>query len=290
MDNILSGLDKMGLNISKFKKLYEDEEVKENKTELHNENRTQKRPMMTIVNEEEYIFDKTYKCPLCGKEFKAKAVRSGRAKLASTDTDLKPVYVGFEPLKYDIVACVHCGYATTTKLFGHITPGQIKMVKESISANFKGITNSTGPYTFQEALDRHKLALANVMAMHGKNSERAYLCLKMAWLYRSMLPGIPSGDEKYEKLRIECKNGENMYLQNAYEGFSYSYSKEMPPICGMDITTLTYLLADLARRCKDYDNSRKYIEVIFNSKSANSKIKDRAREVKELLEEEMKNN
>lgn len=284
MDNLLSGLDKLGLNLKHFDKLYEDDEVKNDST---NDQTAAKKAAINVVNEEEMIFDKTYKCPLCGKEFKAKMVRSGKAKLASTDTDLKPVYVGFEPLKYDIVACLHCGYATTTKSFGHITPGQIKMVKESISANFRGMTNSSGTYTFQEAIDRHKLALANVIAMHGKNSERAYLCLKMAWLYRSMLPGIPLGDAKYEKLRKDCQNEETMYIKSAYEGFANSYSKEIPPICGMDTNTLTYLLADLARRCKDYENCKKYIEALFSSKAAPSRIKEKAREVKQLMEEEL---
>ena len=284
MDNLLSGLDKLGLNLDGFNNLYEDVE------EAAKEEVKEETPKTPAFNEAEYIFEKTISCPVCGKDFKTKVVRTGKAKLVSTDTDLKPVYAGFEPLKYDIIACLHCGYAAPSKAFGHITPGQVKLIRESISAGFRGMTNSSGIYTFQEAIERHKLALANVMVMHGKSSERAYICLKMAWLYRSMLSGLPENDAKLQKLREECMEGEKGCLKSAYEGFTFSYSKEIPPICGMDIHTLTYLLADLARRCGDYENSKRYISAIFNSRSINSRIKERARELKELLEHEKSGN
>lgn len=283
MDNLLSGLDKLGLNPENFNNLYENEE--DNKKEVQED-----APKTNVINEEEFIFDKTMKCPVCGREFKTKVVRTGKAKLVSTDTDLKPVYAGFEPLKYDVIVCLHCGYATTSKAYGHITPGQAKMIRESISTGFKGMVNTTGIYTFQEALDRHKLALANVMAMRGKNSEKAYICLKMAWLYRSMMQGLSKDDENYFKLQKEYADGEKACLKSAYEGFAFSYSKEVPPICGMDINTLTYLLADLARRCDDIENCKRYIAAIFNSRNANSRIKERARSLKELLDREKSGN
>lgn len=276
MDNLLAGLDKLGLNPNDFNSIYENEE--EPKKEVKEEENAK----VPVINEEEYVFEKTVCCPVCGREFKTKAVRTGKAKLVGTDTDLKPVYAGFEPLKYDVIVCLHCGYASTSKAFGHITPGQVKLVRENISAGFRGMTNSTGIYTFQDAIDRHKLALANVIAMKGKSSERAYICLKMAWLYRSMLSGLPE-DDKLAKLRQDCIDGENTCLKSAYEGFTLSYSKEVPPICGMDINTLTYLLAELARRCGDYENSKRYVATIFNSRNVNSRLKERAKELKEVL-------
>lgn len=277
MGNLLSGLDKLGLNLDNFKKIYDENEEKAVEQEQKEEKKAPE------IDENELIFDKTFMCPICGKEFKTKMVRTGKAKLVRTDTDLKPVYAGFEPLKYDVVACLHCGYATTAKNFGHLTPGQIKMVRESISKGFKGMTNSGVAYTFYEAIDRYKLALANSIAMRGKNSERAYICLKLAWLYRSMGQGIPTGDVMLEKLRKDCEREEKNFLQSAYEGFAASMAKEIPPICGMDINTLTYLLSDLARRCGDYENCRAYINQIISSKSVPSKLKERAREEKELL-------
>lgn len=277
MGNLLSGLDKLGINTEIFENIYEDVEgvKKENKQEKKSE----------PLKETDYIFEKTMNCPVCGRQFKSKTVRTGRAKLVATDTDLKPIYAGFEPLKYDVIVCPHCGYAATSKSYGHITPTQEKMIREGISRSFKGISDDNSIYTFYDAIDRHKLALANVICMRGKSSERAYICLKMAWLYRSMISGLPQDDISVSRLRKECMEEERKYIQSAYEGFSYSYTKEAPPICGMDINTLTILLADLARRCDDRESCRRYIETILVSKSVNSRMKDKARDIKELLEQ-----
>ena len=53
--------------------------------------------------ESEMIFDKTYRCPVCDRQFKSKAVMSGKAKLVSIDTDLRPKYQGIDCIKYDVV-------------------------------------------------------------------------------------------------------------------------------------------------------------------------------------------
>ena len=51
----------------------------------------------------EKIFGKTYNCPVCGNSFKNLTVRQGRARMDSTDIDLKVNYKDIEPLKYDII-------------------------------------------------------------------------------------------------------------------------------------------------------------------------------------------
>lgn len=277
MDNLLAGLDKLGINMDNLNNIYDEPESTKAKDNVNEEKKT------NVIDESELIFEKTMSCPVCGKEFKSKAVRTGKAKLVNTDTDLKPNYQGFEPLKYDVIVCLHCGYAAVGRTFSHITPAQSKLIRENISRGFKGMTNTSGIYTFNDAIERHKLALANAIVMHAKNSERAYLCLKMGWLYRSMYKGIPEGDEKLEKMRQEFIEEEKKYIKSAYDGFSVSFSKEVPPICGMDENTLTYLLADLARRCGEYDNSRKYLTMVLTSRTATLKLKERARELKEII-------
>ncbi|MCM1467267.1 MAG: DUF2225 domain-containing protein [Alistipes sp.] len=277
MANLLSGLSRFGIKAENFQNIYEDGEDK---------NKDKEEKKAEPLKEADFIFDKTMTCPVCGKQFKTKTVRVGKAKLVGTDTDLKPIYAGFEPLKYDVIVCSHCGYAATSKSYGHITPGQAKLIREGISVSFKEIPDDENNiYTFYDAIDRHSLALANVICMKGKNSEKAYICLKMAWLYRSMVAGLSADDQTVAKLRKDCQEEEQKYLQSAYEGFSLSYTKEVPPICGMDINTVTLLLADLARKCGDKTASRRYIEAILISKDANSRMKEKAREIKELLEQ-----
>ena len=56
----------------------------------------------------------------------------------------------------------NCGYATLSRFFKFITSPQAKRIKEMISANFKP-REYKEVYTYDEALDRYKVALANAV-------------------------------------------------------------------------------------------------------------------------------
>ena len=86
--------------------------------------------------ETDYIFDKTIKCDVCGKEFKTKQVRTGKARFIGTDDILKPLYEGIDTCKYDIIMCPHCGYAASLRLFGHHTEKQRQAVRDNVSSRF----------------------------------------------------------------------------------------------------------------------------------------------------------
>ena len=58
------------------------------------------------------------------------------------------------------------------------------------------------------------------------------------------------------------------------------------PIAGMDSTTLDYLIAALAMETGDHDVAGKMISEILTSRTANSRIKDKARLLKEMMAEE----
>lgn len=283
MWNLFTDLKNMGVKGLNENMLFDME--KEN---TNNDHDIKQQKALNVHIEGEFLFDKKYQCPVCGKDFTSKSVKTGKARLINSDSDLKPNYTGIEPLKYDVIVCCHCGYASLVRNFGHITAVQSKLVKENISVNFKGIKKSgESYYTFEEAEERYKLALANAIVMKIKNSERAYLCLKLGWLYRY------EGKQEKEKgghLSVinDLKEKEISCIKMAYEGFTISYTKELPPICGMDSNVLAYLLSDLARQCKDYENAMKYVGTVLTSRVANERIKSRAREEKELLFKEMK--
>ena len=82
----------------------------------------------------------------------------------------------------------------------------------------------------------------------------------------------------------ELKQQEVELLNNACEGFLSAYSKESFPMCGMDELTVTYLVADLCRRTGRYDESARWISKVLTSRTANERIKNKARDIKELLE------
>ena len=64
--------------------------------------------------------------------------------------------------------------------------------------------------------------------------------------------------------------------------------KEMFPMCGMDENTVCYLMADLARRLFKYEDAGRWVARVLASRSANERIKAKARELKEHIAEEMK--
>ena len=73
------------------------------------------------------------------------------------------------------------------------------------------------------------------------------------------------------------------FILNAYEGFEEAYSKESFPMCGMDEVTVNLLVAELARRVGKNDEAGRWISQILISKDANERIKERARDIRELI-------
>ena len=77
-----------------------------------------------VFNEADYIFDKNMECPVCGRSFKTKKVRAGKARFLGTDSDLRPLHEGVDTVKYDAVVCLHCGYASLERVFTNVTEKQ----------------------------------------------------------------------------------------------------------------------------------------------------------------------
>ena len=174
MAGLLDGLGQFGLGDLEGANLFESPEENE-PADL--QTLVQKQLQM----EQDFLFDKTYTCPVCDSEFKAKTVKVGKAKLIGTDMDLRPKYEGIDLLKYDIVLCPHCGYAALTRYYKILSSFQAKRIREIISKAFKAQKESNEIYSYEEALERYKLALANTIVKQGKASEKAYICLKAGW-------------------------------------------------------------------------------------------------------------
>ena len=280
MDNLLFGLEELGITKTKDIDIFQEEKGNDrNKTKIEEQATSE-------IKESDYLFDKTMTCPVCDKSFKTKQVKIGKPRFIGTDTDLRPRYENVDTVKYDVVVCLHCGYAEFMRNFNSISSRQIKDVKENISSTFKGITNELGEYSYPVALQRYKLALYNGVVKHSKLSERAFICLKIAWLYRAQIESLSKDSVDYAKVAREYAINELMFTKNAYEGFFKAIEKEMPPICGMDDTTVNYMLSDLARRCQDYDNAEKFAFAVIGSRSASAKIKEKARVELQIIKKE----
>lgn len=233
------------------------------------------------MREAELIYDKEFTCPVCSHKFKAKIMKAGRARQIGADSDLRPRFENIDSLKYDVLLCNKCGYAAMEKFFLQPLPAQIKLVKEYICSKVKVNTYNDIVYSYEQALERYKLALANAVVKKSKSSERAYICLKTGWLLRGQREEIEATEGISEKTKTLAKI-EIEYLGSAYNGFLNARTKELPPFAGMDANTLEYLLAQLSYRLGKYDESLRFISQLLLS-PVNERVKNKARELKEQV-------
>ena len=243
--------------------------------------------------EKEALFDKTYECPVCNLTFKTKCVRAGKVRLVSKDSDLRPIYNQIDPIKYDVITCEKCGYSALGRYFGKLMNRQIKDISEQIGAKFNGMESAVGKdiFTYDDAITRYQLALITTMVKKAKSSERAYTCLKYAWVLRGKrqyLAARPEGIKPEENRSLYMDERE--CLKNAYEGFLKAISSETFPIAGMDENTLNYLLADLARRLGKNEDALRLLSMVITSRSTPSRMKDEALKLKDMIRESIKNN
>ncbi|MCR5595709.1 MAG: DUF2225 domain-containing protein [Lachnospiraceae bacterium] len=279
---LLSGLGGFGLDGLEGMKLYEDPSKESNaaKEGTSGENGT---PEANKVSEADFIFEKSYTCPACDKEFKNLSVKANRARLKEIDTDLRPVYEQIEPLKYDVVMCPHCGCAAIGRYWNGLTDNQRKLIKANISAKFTPKQRKGELYSYDEALERYQVALANAMVKRVKASEKAYICLRAGWLLRSKAESLDSSVAGYADELKKAKDMEDEFLQNALEGFITARESELFPICGMDEMTVDYLIAALSVRFGKYDQASKLVGSLLTNRNLSARMKDKTLQLKEAI-------
>ncbi|MBR1451133.1 MAG: DUF2225 domain-containing protein [Lachnospiraceae bacterium] len=276
---LLSGLSDLGLGKLEGAEIFEEEKKPEPKKV--------EEPKEAPFDENDVLFDKSAECPVCGKKFTFRAVRTGKARPIGQDPDLRTKYEKFDPAKYDVVVCPYCGYAVLTKYFTSLPAAQVKLLREGIGGKVHGVAYNP-ILSYDDAIQRYQLALASSIVKHAKDSEKAFVCLKMAWVIRGKKESISEDDPDYEEVMKQLRDDENEALKAAYEGFVSARQKESFPIAGMDEITIDYLLAVLSARFEKYDVAQKLIAGILLNRTANNRIKDRARDLKDQVLMEMK--
>lgn len=279
--NLLSGLEKFGLSPDSTNNLFEEEKKKKEEPEEKQEE--------TVVAdepaEEDFLLDKTVRCKICDKTYRVKTVKSGRVKRLEADKDLRPRHQYIDTLKYSVWSCPHCGYTALSRSVDDLNSVQRKLVQEQICDKFKGNgeQEEEGAYSYEVAIDRFKLALFNCIAKKGRASEKAYLCLNISWLLRGRVEELMKAETKDEKLIEETKNEEAMFYQQAYEGLIKAVGTENFPMCGMEQSTVDYILAVMSYHFGKLDVASKFLQSILTSQAANRRMKDKAMDLKDEI-------
>lgn len=281
--NLFSGLEKFGFSGGEDVNILDDGKKKKEKAA------EKQKEAPKPLEEKDYLLRKTVKCPVCDNQFSSLVVRSGKLRRQGADPDLRPIFEGIDTIKYDVYSCPHCGYSAMTNYFEGLSSTQIKLIKAEISSKFRPVRSDMyETYTYEQAVERFKLSLISTMTKRAKLSEKSYTCLKIAWLLREQIKTLPEGTDAEKEVKAEKQAEYDEFYRQAYEGFLKVSSSEMPPFCGMDSNTLDYLLANMAAYHKQYDVAMKLIARLLGNKAVSNRIKERCRDLKEQIQEEVK--
>jgi uncharacterized protein (DUF2225 family) len=261
-ENIFAGLEHLGFNETGDLNLYgtQKSNIQEKKTTDTNQTEEEKQKSL--------LFDRELICPVCENSFKARSVKTSAARMQKKESDFFIRYSVINPYFYDVWVCNICGYATMKIDFEKIRAHQIEKVQKNISQKWKGITYPE-VYDLNIAIERYKLALLNYCVMEARSSSKAMTCLKLAWMYR---------------LAEDFEN-EVVFLKQALEGFNDAFYNEDFPIYGMDRFTTMYLLGELNRRTTNFDQANLWFSKIITGASIPQRIKELARDQKDLIKE-----
>lgn len=281
--DLLGGLEKYGLDEDTLQKAF-DETTKQIK-----EKKAVKEVKAAVLAEEDFLLLKTAVCPICDNVFSSMAVKSGKARRLQPDFDLRPRFEAIDVNKYDVTSCRKCGYTALNKDFAHLTAGQMKLISEGVRKNYRiieeGFSDKAPDYDI--SIERYKLALYCSMVKRARISEKSYICLKIAWLYRGKIEQAIRESElpaaKLTKLLEVCKKEELKFYGNAYTGLIEARTTESFPICGMDTNTFDMLLSAMAFNLDKLDEASRFVSGLLVSRTVSSGIKNRAIDLKEMI-------
>ncbi|MED4603809.1 DUF2225 domain-containing protein [Paenibacillus validus] len=194
----------------------------------------------------EPLFQAKVQCPQCDAEFRTSRVRPSFKKSIKSDTDFCLHYKDLNPDYYVVRICPFCGFAGTENSKEHLTLQQKNAFKEKIGAKWS-YKDCGGERQWDDALYAFKLALVCAQAVNEKGRVTASLLHHIAWLYRHQ------GNEEQEK----------RFLQYALEEYIRTFETEASE---MNNARLMYLIGELHRRLKNFNQAVKWFARVVNDK------------------------
>ncbi|MCL2752685.1 MAG: DUF2225 domain-containing protein [Defluviitaleaceae bacterium] len=225
------------------------------------------------VDISQYFFVKEFECPVCKAKFSTSVLRDSKLRMLRMD-ELRPVYRDVEPLCYDIMLCVNCGYATLKDRFLVVSEKQRDAILANIRTNYANFMPATShaEIDLKQGVERLKYALLTALIKKVSTGERAMLLTKIAWLYKIM---------KDEENYLYYAKYANAELTKAYQNESF-------PIFGMSEGVVTFLLARFAADEEDYSTALKFLSNIIVNQNLSTRLRDLARDLKEYVQQQRK--
>lgn len=258
--NIFKGLETFGLKQPKSVELYSEGE------HIDTEYR--------VIVEREALYDKSYVCPVCQKKFKNRAVKTSRQRIMSIEYDLRPTYDYFETYKYDVILCPHCGYAALDSVYSKITPIQAKVIEQKIGAQFRSTSVTGDIYDYETSILRYKLALYVAVLKNANSIEKAYLCLRLKWLFQVCIESMEDGNEQKAVYKQQIIS----ITEQALTGFLDTYMKGHYSSFGFDESKLMYIIGQLSSELEKNKEAYEWLTKVASYTGANFRLRDMARD------------
>ncbi len=293
--NIFSGLEQFGIKAEEGTSIFE-EEKKAPAAAKEGEGETPAAKAEDTHSESEFLLVKSVRCPVCDRVFRTLVTKSGRVKRLEADKDLRPRFQYIDTLKYNVYCCPSCGYTSlnTSGFFEGISQTQVKLIQEKICRTFdpdsvsEAFQEGVDHWNYDMAIALHKLSLYNAIVKNAKISEKAYNCLMLSWLIRGQVETLPQTNEEEKKKVADLKAEEQEFYKQAYEGFTKAVSTENFPMCGMDQTTMDYLLAAMAYQMGDIPVASKLLSSILTNRAVSQGVKNKALLLRDEILESVK--
>ena len=109
--------------------------------------------------------------------------------------------------------------------------------------------------------------MLNSVIIERKESTKAMICLKIAWMYRLL------SDETNEKI----------YLNQALLSFNDTYINEKLPVYGLDKFSIMFLIGEINRRIGEEETALRWFSEVITSIGSTQKIKEMARDGKDKI-------
>lgn len=194
----------------------------------------------------EPLFQISVRCHHCDAVFQTSRVRPSFKKASGTDTDFCVHYKDINPDFYVVRICPHCGFAGTENSKDRLTPAQKTTFREKIADHWT-YKDYGGERTWEDALYAYKLALVTAQTVNDKGRITAGLLHHIAWLYR------------YRNDKVQ----ETRFLQHALDEYTRAFETEASE---MNNARLMYLMGELSRRLKQYNQAVKWFSRVINDK------------------------
>jgi len=246
------------------------DDLKGQDLDLFSENKNEEEVTKNSVNLDDYIFLKSFVCPVCEREFSERVVKKSKLRILSHDTDLKPVFENIIPAIYDVIHCTNCGYTALTKFFDKIVGTRAELIRQKVTPDFKPKEYPSITLSLDDGIERHKLALYNALVKKAKSDEKAFICMKLAWLYR----------DKSDKIN------ELLFISAACQGLVASIDSRHPTVCDMDKNTVRFLIACFYKSLGNSQEAYKWLLPLISSKTLHHQTRQRVMDLKYEIQQE----